>query len=96
MLDPGHGDISGTLEGTPAKSETSGPADSAQPGADLPGDAFEAASSWVNWSDEEDFYLAALNADKLAVSSAPGLFQGRRPQTSPPCHRCRLPDSQSP
>ena len=69
VLDPGHGDISGTLEGTPAKSETSGPADSSQPGADLPDDAFEAASSWVNWNGEEDFYLAALNADKLAVSS---------------------------
>ena len=69
VLDPGRGDISGTLEGTPAKSETSGPADSSQPGADLPDDAFEAASSWVNWSDEEDFYLAALNSDKLAISS---------------------------
>ena len=69
MLDPGHGDISGTLEGTPAKSETSGPADSAQPGADLPDEAFETASVWVNWSDEEDFYLAALNSGKLAISS---------------------------
>ena len=69
VLDPGRGDISGAPVGAPAKSETSGPADSAQPGSDLPDDAFEAASSWVNWSDEEDFYLAALNADKLAVTS---------------------------
>ncbi len=65
VLDPGRSDIIDA----PAKSETSGPADSSQPGADLPDDAFEAASSWVNWSGEEDFYLAALNADKLSVSS---------------------------
>lgn len=65
VLDPGRSDISDAS----AKSETSGPADSAQPGAYLPDDAFEAASAWVNWNGEEDFYLAALNADKLAVSS---------------------------
>ena len=65
VLDSGRGDIIDA----PAKSETSGLADSPQPGADLPDDAFEAASSWVNWCDEEDFYLAALNADKLAVTS---------------------------
>ena len=65
VLDPGRSDIIDA----PAKSETSGPADSSQPGADLPDDAFEAASSWVNWNGEEDFYLAALNADKLSVSS---------------------------
>ena len=69
VLDSGRGDISGAPVGAPAKSEGPGPTDSAQPGADLPDDAFEAASSWVNWSGEEDFYLAALNADKLSVSS---------------------------
>ena len=69
VLDPGRSDLSGALEDTPTNLEVSGPADSAQPGAYLPDDAFEVASSWVNWSDEEDFYLAALNADKLAVSS---------------------------
>ena len=65
VLDPGRSDIIDA----PAKSETSGPADSSQPGADLPDDAFEAASSWVNWSGEEDFYLAALNADKQSDST---------------------------
>ena len=69
VLDPGRSDLSGALEDTPTNLEVSGPADSAQPGADLPDEAFETASVWVNWSDEEDFYLAALNADKLAVSS---------------------------
>lgn len=65
VLNPGRSDISGA----PAKSETSGPADSAPPGADLPDGTFETASVWVNWSDKEDFYLAALNSDKLAISS---------------------------
>lgn len=65
VLNPGRSDISGA----PAKSETSGPADSAPPGADLPDGTFEIASVWVNWSDKEDFYLAALNSDKLAISS---------------------------
>ena len=27
------------------------------------------ASAWVNWNGGDDFYLAALNAEKLAVSS---------------------------
>lgn len=68
MLDSG-GDISSTPGDTLTKSGEPGPADSAQPGADLPDGAFEAVSTWVNWSDEEDFYLAALNSDKLSISS---------------------------
>lgn len=69
MLHPGGGDISSAPEEALTRSGAPDPAGPAQPGADLPDGAFETALAWVNWSDEEDFYLAALNSDKLAVSS---------------------------
>lgn len=45
--------------------------DTAQTGADLPDGSFEAVSVWVDGSGSagDDFYLAALNSEKLAVSS---------------------------
>ncbi len=45
--------------------------DTAQTGADLPDGSFEAVSVWVDGSGSagDDFYLAALNSERLAVSS---------------------------
>lgn len=65
-------DDAGSFSGAALK-ENGAPdrSDTAQTGADLPDGSFEAVSVWVNGSGSagDNFYLAALNSEKLAVSS---------------------------